>query len=720
LHVASLDITGPNASDFALALTEACMTAPIPPGPACSFEVTFAPSTVGPEKAFLTFTDDGPASPQVLEVVGIGNGPLAVPSPASLSFGTQPAGTMSASQVAGLTNLGNQNLNILGTGQGGTGVSQFKIVGPSCPGGIDSMLAPGSSCTFTVTFLPTAVGQFQAEIDVFDDSGNVQGTEQVIPLTGTGTAPAPIVNLLPAQLAFGTQAAGTVSAAQTVALTNAGSAALTVSGIGFTGNDAASFGIVVAGANPCPVAGGTLAIGASCTIGVDFAPQSGGTKSSNLSFADNAPGSPQTVPVKGDAIAPAIQISPGSLSFAVETVGMTSAAQTVTLSNTGDGPLAITNISLAGASPADFKQINNCPPSLGNGNPCSLSVTFTPTAPGNRSASINIVDNAPGSPHAVPLTGVGALPSVLVAPTTIDFAAQLVGTSSSPVNITVKNAGTGLLVISKISFTGANAAEFTETNDTCSVTINPNDLCTIPVVFDPATIGSKTAVLMLADNAPGSPQSVALSGTAIDLSIGPATGGAMSATVKAGDPWTYKLQVMSQNGFAGTVTFSPCMGEPLASTCNVAPTTVTVAANSTSAFQVNVTTTAQSLTIPGTTVQRDTLRPAPLARLVQAGSLVMLCTAILALLGLAPLRLAARSSGRPSRLIVVNPVHAALVWILLAGTLVSCGGSGTGAVGNSGTPAGTSTLTVTATVAAGSSKREQIIPLTLTVLPTTH
>jgi hypothetical protein len=721
LNVASLDIIGPNASDFALVLTEACMTAPIPPGPACSFEVSFAPSTGGPEKAFLTFTDDGPASPQVLEVVGIGKGPLAVPSPASLSFGNQPVGTMSAPQFPRLTNLGNQGLNITVFGHGGTGIVQFTVMDdPSCHVGPMFTLAPGSSCTFTVTFVPKAVGQFQAEIDVFDDSGNVPGAEQVIPLTGTGTSPAPIVNLLPAQLLFGTQAAGTVSAGQTVALKNSGSAALTLTGVGFTGNDAGSFGIVAAGPSPCPIADGTLAIAASCTVAVDFAPQSGGTKSASLSFTDNAPGSPQTVPIKGDAIAPVIQISPGSLNFAVETVGMTSAAQTVTLSNTGDGPLAITNISLTGASPADFKQTNNCPPSLGNGNACSLSVTFTPTAPGNRSASINIVDNAPGSPHAVPLTGVGALPGVSIAPTTIDFAAQLVGTSSSPVNITVKNAGTGLLVISKISFTGANAAEFTETKDTCSVTINPNDSCTIPVVFDPATIGSKTAVLTLADNAPGSPQSVAVSGTAMDFSIGPANGGPMSATVKAGDPATYQLQVMSQNGFAGTVSFSQCEGNPPASTCNVAPTMVTVAANSTSAFQVNVTTTAQSLTTPRTTFPLGSPRRIPLARLVPAGSLLLFWTAILALFGLAPLRLAARCSGRRGRLGVVNPVHAALVWILLAGTLVSCGGSGTGAVGNSGTPAGTSTLTVTATVTAGSSKREQIIPLTLTVLPTTH
>jgi hypothetical protein len=713
LNVANLGINGPNASDFALILTEACMTVPIPPGPACSFEVAFLPSTVGPEKGFLTFTDDGPGSPQVLELLGIGSGPLAVPSPASLEFGNQPTGT-SATQVMRLTNLGNQNLVISMFGTSGTGLSQFTIqTDPSCP--IGHAVAPGASCTFDVTFAPTAVGPFQAQIEVFDDSGNVQGAEQVIPLTGTGTSPAPIVNLLPAQLTFGDQAAGTVSAAQTVTLKNTGSTALTFIGIGFAGNDGGSFGIVAAGATQCPVTGGTLTIGASCTVAVDFAPQSAGTKIASLSFSDNAMGSPQLVPVSGRAIAPVIQVSPGSLNFSTETVGMTSAAQTVTVSNTGDGPLGISDITLSGPSATDYRQNNNCPPSLDKGNACTLSVTLTPSGSGSRAASITIVDNAPGSPHLVPLTGVGALPGVLVAPSNIGFAAQLVGTASSPVLVNVTNTGAGSLTISKVSFTGADASDFMETNN-CSGIINPNGSCTIQAVLDPATIGSKTALLTLADNAPGSPHSVPVSGTAMDFSIGPAAGGAMSATVTAGNPANYQLQVVSLNGFAGTVTFSPCAGEPPASTCTVAPTTLSVAANSTSPFQVSITTTRQTLSLPGSTLRSGPPRSAPSARLVQAEPLFMIWTAILLLLFLLPLELAACRGEKPPRLGGLNTVHAALLWILLAGELVSCGGSGTGPVGSSGTPAGTSTLMITVV----SSGKKQIVPLTLTVLPTTH
>jgi hypothetical protein len=715
LNISSLGIAGPNASDFALLLTEACMTAPIQPGPACSFEVSFSPSTVGPEQAFLTFSDDGPASPQILELVGIGNGPLAAVTPTSLSFANQPAGTSSATVVALITNLGNQDLNIPKFATGGTGIAQFVVKGdPACAFGLSFALGPGRSCQFQVTFAPTMEGQFQAEIDVFDDSGNVQGSEQVISLAGTGTAPAPIANLLPAQLVFATQAAGTVSAAQTVALTNVGSAAVTFAGIGLIGTDAGSFGIVAGGANQCPIAGGTLAISASCTVAVDFAPLTSGAKSASLRFTDNALGSPQTVPITGDVIAPVIQISPGSLNFALETTGITTPPQLVTLSNTGAGPLTISNIGLTGANANDFRQTNNCPPSLGSGNACGLSVTFSPTATGNRSASVSVVDNAPGSPHEVLLMGAGAVPGVSVAPSTINFAPQLVGTSSSPVNVNVTNTGAGLLAINTISLSGTNAMDFKVT-DNCSGNINPNASCTIQAMFDPATIGSKTALLTLTDNAPGGPQSVAVSGPAVDFSIQPATGGAMSATVAAGDQATYQLQVVSLNNFVGTISFSPCVGQPPASTCTATPSTLTVVANSTAKFQVIVKTTAQLLALPGTARPREESCHTSSMRPISLEPLAIFLLGFFTLCGLSRGPISANSArGRSSRSRIVPPVHASIVWILLAAALVSCGGTGTDQI--SGTPPGTSTLTLT----ASSSGRTQTFPLSLTVVSSTN
>src|SRR5260370_20194071 len=115
----------------------------------------------------------------------------------------------------------------------------------------------------------------------------------------------------------------------------------------------------------------------------------------------------------------------------------------------------------------------------------------------------------------------------------------------------------------------------------------------------------------------------------------------MFAIVTAGNPANYQLQIVSLNGFAGTVTFSSCAGEPSASTCTVVPTALSVAANSTSPFQVSITTTPQTLSAPGTTLRAGPPRPASSARLVEAEPLFMVWTAILLLLFLAPPGLAA-------------------------------------------------------------------------------
>ena len=113
------------------------------------------------------------------------------------------------------------------------------------------------------------------------------------------------------------------------------------------------------------------------------------------------------------APAPAISFSPTSLAFGNQTVGTTSPAQNVTLTNSGTGPMTISSIGLTGANAGDYAQTNTCPLSpstLAAGASCTISGTFTPSASGSRSASISVVDDAPGSPHTVALSGIGVLP----------------------------------------------------------------------------------------------------------------------------------------------------------------------------------------------------------------------------------------------------------------------------------------------------------------------
>jgi len=100
------------------------------------------------------------------------------------------------------------------------------------------------------------------------------------------------------------------------------------------------------------------------------------------------------------------------LSFGNQQVKTTSAARTVTLTNSGNAALTIHSIGLSGSNSGDFQQQHTCPSSsstLAAGASCIISVTFTPTADGSRSASLAITDNASGSPQSVTLSGTGVL-----------------------------------------------------------------------------------------------------------------------------------------------------------------------------------------------------------------------------------------------------------------------------------------------------------------------
>jgi Abnormal spindle-like microcephaly-assoc'd, ASPM-SPD-2-Hydin/Beta-propeller repeat len=694
LIITSVGIAGQNSSQFSLSNVNSCTASPISPGGNCQVLVTFDPTVVGPLGANINVVDNATGSPQVLAVAGIGSGALGIMSSPALNFGNQPQGTV-ASQTVNLLNEGNQPLQITNLALGGPGIAQFFLQ-PECT--VSSPLAAGSSCTFNITFAPKATGTFQAEIDIVDNSGNVPGTEQVIPLAGTGTPPAPIANILPTSFVFGTQTVGTASGAQTVTLTNQGSAVLNMSGIGLTGGDNASFDIVPMGTNPCPIMGGTVPIGGTCTVAVNFAPLSSGAKSASLTFNDNAAGSPQIVAFSGTGIAPVAQISTGSLTFAQETVGTTSTAQNVTLSNPGNAPLTIISITMTGADPSDFIETNHCSSNVGANGSCVLNISFTPTGVGNRTAILSISDNAIGSPQTVTLTGTAVQTAASLEPTSFNFPlVQLAQTPSQPTPITVMNNGTGVLAITGISFAGANPGDFSET-DTCHGNIGASATCSIQVTFKPMAAGARSATLTVADNGSNSPQSVALSGTAMDFVILPTIPGGVALTVAAGNPATYSLEVNSLNGFAGSISLT-CTGAP--DGCAI-PATLSVTANSSTAFQVTAPTIASSLMTPtnpgGTGGMSDNLRLR-----------IIVFIAILFAWDVRDLLQSLPGTQRFARSVSFGAILGLLA-------LAACSANGGGAApANSGTSSGTSTLTINATTGTGPGATNRILNLTLTV-----
>src|SRR4051795_2578573 len=106
---------------------------------------------------------------------------------------------------------------------------------------------------------------------------------------------------------------------------------------------------------------------------------------------------------------PAVTFSPTSLTFGAQAINTTSAPQSITITNTGNGSLFINSAATRGANPLDFTQVDDgCSGlTLSAGTSCSVSITFSPTASGTRSATFILTDNAAGSPQTVPITGTG-------------------------------------------------------------------------------------------------------------------------------------------------------------------------------------------------------------------------------------------------------------------------------------------------------------------------
>jgi len=304
----------------------------------------------------------------------------------------------------------------------------------------------------------------------------------------------------PASLWYATQNVGTTSAAQVATLTNVGWYALKINKVNITGTNAGSF----TETNLC---GTRLAADAACTISVSFTPKKSGNLVATVNVYYGGLGSPQTISLLGTGLAPpTASLTPSSLTFPTQLVGTSSTEQTATLTNTGNQDVAVSSVAISGP----FTETNNCASSLGVGGTCQIQVVFSPTAKGTASGTLTVTDNASASPQTVSLSGSSTVMSL--SPVGVNFGDQKVGTKSAAAPATLMNTGTTAVSITLISFTGANAEDFSESNN-CGKGLAPKASCTINVVFDPTATGARSAALSVTDNGGGSPQTTALSGT---------------------------------------------------------------------------------------------------------------------------------------------------------------------------------------------------------------
>ena len=233
--------------------------------------------------------------------------------------------------------------------------------------------------------------------------------------------------------------------------------------------------------NNCP---GTLTFATSCELQLIFAPTAGGQRAGSITITDTAPGSPHVINLIGTGLVPTVQLTPTSLTFPAQAVSTISTGQTINLNNTGGATLAITNINATG----DFTESNGC----GGGVPamatCLITVVFSPTATGNRTGTLTIVDSAADSPHTVSLTGTGVTNLGLgVAADGSDTATVSAGASAS-YKLTI--GGTGVGGNASLSCTGAPAEATCSVPATQNVNANTQGTFTANITTTPRTMGA--------------------------------------------------------------------------------------------------------------------------------------------------------------------------------------------------------------------------------------
>ncbi|HEY6272227.1 MAG TPA: choice-of-anchor D domain-containing protein [Terriglobales bacterium] len=528
-------------------------------------------------------------------------------------------------------------------------------------------------------------------------SSNKGNTDAFVTLIGSTTAP--FVLASPSPFSLGNVAVGSTSSPQALTLSNTGDASLSISSLKFSGTNPGDFSET----DNC--VGAPVASGSTCTVNVTFMPGAEGARTATLTIADNAFSATQTVTLTGTGIVGLASLSTTSLSFGNQPVGVASGKQPVTLTNTGTGSLGITSVAIGGANSGDFAQTNTCGASLAAGGTCTINVTFTPAAIGARAGTLTITDNnngAANSTQTVSLSGSGTGAVVSLAPSAVVFGAEDVGTTSMASSVTLTNNGNATLTISATagpSITGAQAGDFkiqsSGTTCTAGATVAPGKNCAIAVTFTPSAHGLRSGSLNVTDNAlGGNTQAVPLSGTGKDYSVSAAPA---SDSVSPGTSANYTVTLTPLGGFDESVQVA--CAEPAAlteSTCTASPASTTLNGSSAATVAITVTTTAPSL-VP---LARRIAPPAGRSDKPLTTPAVWL--AVLGLLGV--LSLAKRR--RPWTLLAVAVLFV-IVW-------ASCGGGGGstgGGSSNPGTPAGTYSLTLSAT--GGNQTHTAMVSLTV-------
>ena len=474
---------------------DGCSDTMVAPLGSCTISVTFTPTVAESASGMFDIASNDPNEPTVtVTVSGAGAAPDISVMPQTLGFPSILTGQSQTRDVT-ITNDGSADLEI-GTIDALSIVAPFALVSDGCS---TMTLAPGGTCTLMIEFSPTAEGMFTNDYDI--PSNDPDEDVFAASLEGTATAaPESFITVAPAALSLGDVIVSQINMG-VITVTNDGSADLVVTDAVITGTNADEYSQTT----DCA----TVAPNAQCTITVTFAPGDQGARVATLTVeSDAANATSVDVELSGNGVlGPQITLAVATLSFgnANEPVELDQSIDgTVMVISSGSTNAIVSGLALSGEGAGEFAIASeNCTAGpLAPMQTCDVVITFAPTTAGDKSAVLTVTsDDVDMRDQTVALTGfvlAGSRPELSVPELEI-------GTSTDPVTIgetgeseiEITNTGTDALLFVSIVLAGADAAEFSLTEDCTAVPVDRNESCTIGVTFEPATPGTKSAEVQI-------------------------------------------------------------------------------------------------------------------------------------------------------------------------------------------------------------------------------
>lgn len=564
LTIGAITFAGVAAGDYAITTPP---TSPVPASGSTTFVVTFTASSAGVRNATISIVNsDIDENPYNFALTGTGAGPEIdiqgnavsivdgdiTPTTADWTdFGSTSVG-VGVNRPYTIFNNGTLPLTIGAITFSGLNAADFTVITPPA-----AVVAAGGNTTFVVRFNPSAAGVRVATISIVNGDANenpynyaLQGTatEQEIEVQGNATliVDGDATPSLTDWTDFGSTDAVSGTITRTFTIRNTGTLTLTIGAFTFSGANAGDFSLTTP---PNP----NILPGNSSNFTVTFNPGAVGLRTANLSFVNNdsnenpynfaiqGTGTEQEIDVQGNLTSIVDNDNTPSLAdwtdFGTTSVGI-GVSRTFTILNTGSSTLTVGTINITGGG-SEFVLTSAPAATVAPGGSTTFDITYTPSGLGADTANISFTNNdSDESPYRFRIQGNGAAsPSEMdvqgsaisivdgdTTPSTLDwtdFAGSGVGAPTSR-TFTIRNSGTGVLVIGAITFSGANAGDFTVTSAP-SATVAPSGFTTVVIQFTPGALGLRTATFSIVNNDAGeNPYNFSIQGTGFaPLTYGP-------------------------------------------------------------------------------------------------------------------------------------------------------------------------------------------------------